>query len=320
MRFYLLTAAKGAAMGIAEVIPGVSGGTIAFITGIYERLLNVIKSIGPGIYKGWKEGGLRGAWAAFDGNFITSLLAGMAIGIIIGVFLITYLLETYPLHIWSYFFGLILVSALFVGKQIPKWDVKLILSFAAGTAIAYYITVAVPTTGNPELWFVFVSGAIAVSALLLPGISGSFVLLLMGMYTYVIPTIKEALKTFEAEKIAILAVFACGMLVGMMLFSRVISWTFKHYYHLTLAALTGFLIGSLNKIWPWQQVLQIAEKEDGEKAVIYSKSVLPSTFSTLENNFLYGNDPHIMGCIILMILGFATVYVSEIAAKKMASA
>jgi len=319
MRFYLLTAAKGAAMGMAEVIPGVSGGTIAFITGIYERLLNVIKSLGPELYKGWKSGGIRGAWTALDGNFITSLMAGMVGGIVIGVFLITYLLETFPLHVWSYFFGLILVSALFVGRQIKTWNGMRIASLTAGTAIAYYITIAVPAPGNPELWFVFVSGAIAISSLLLPGISGSFVLLLMGMYSYVIPTVKEALKTFGAEELLILLVFACGMLAGMVIFSRVISWTFKHYHDMTLAALTGFLIGSLNKIWPWQQVLTTMQKENGETVVVYSKSVLPSTFSGLQDNFLYGNDPHVAGCIILMVLGFATVYLAEMYAKKVAA-
>lgn len=317
MKVHLLNAAKGAAMGMAEVVPGVSGGTIAFITGIYERLINVIKSIGPELFQAWKKDGLRGVWTALDGTFLASLLGGMVIGIGIGVFLITYLLETYPLQVWSFFFGLILVSALFVARQIKSWNGMRIAYMTAGAAVAYYITIAVPGSGNHALWFVFLCGSIAVSALLLPGISGSFILLLMGMYTYIIPTVKEALKTFEPDKLLILGVFGAGMLCGMVVFSRVISWTFKHYHDLTLAVLTGFLIGSLNKIWPWQHVLETQVKESGEEVVMFSKSVLPGTFSGLESNFLYGNDPHLIGCIVLMVVGFLTVYLAETTASKL---
>jgi putative membrane protein len=319
MREYLMNALKGMAMGMAEVVPGVSGGTIAFITGIYERLINVIKAIGPELFTALKKDGIKGGWRALDGNFLASLIAGMVIGIGVGVFLITYLLETFPLLVWSYFFGLILVSAWFVGKQIGVLNGRVILSMTVGSAVAYLITVAVPGVGNPALWFVFVSGAIAVSALLLPGISGSFILLLMGMYTYIIPTLKEALKTFELDKLLILTVFGLGMLVGMILFSRVISWTFKHYKDVTLAALTGFLIGSLNKIWPWQEVLITHQKESGDTVIVFSKSVLPQTFSGLANNFLYGNDPQILGCIVLMILGFLTVYLAETFSNKVSA-
>ncbi len=313
----LLNAAKGAAMGIAEVIPGVSGGTIAFITGIYERLLNVIKSIGPELWHGFKQEGIKGAWKKLDGVFLSSLLGGMIVGIVIGVFLITYLLETYPLLVWSYFFGLIVVSALFVGREVKVWDGQKIFAIVLGGAVAYLITVGVPAPGNPALYYVFISGAIAVSALLLPGISGSFILLLMGMYSYVIPTVKEALKTFELDKLIILLTFGSGMLVGMVVFSRVLSWTFKNYHDLTLSVLTGFLIGSLNKIWPWQEVLQTITNDKGEQKIIFSKSVLPATFSGLENNFLYGNDPQILGCLLLMALGFLTVFGAEIMAKKL---
>ncbi|MEZ4722832.1 MAG: DUF368 domain-containing protein [Flavobacteriales bacterium] len=319
MKFHLINAAKGLAMGMAEVVPGVSGGTIAFITGIYERLINVIKSIGPDLFKALKDDGIKGAWKALDGNFLISLLTGMVGGIVIGVFLITHLLETYPLLVWSYFFGLILVSAWFVGKEIPEFNGQIIFIMTLGAAFAYYITVAVPSGGNEALWYVFLSGSIAVSALLLPGISGSFILLLMGMYTYVIPTVKDALKTFEMDKIMVLAVFGAGMLVGMVIFSRVISWTFKNYRDYTLAALTGFLIGSLNKIWPWQEVLLTADKDSGEKVIVFSKSVMPATFTALENNFLYGNEPQIMGCIVMMILGFMTVYVAETFSNKLSA-
>lgn len=313
----LVTALKGAAMGIAEVIPGVSGGTIAFITGIYERLLNVIKAIGPQLWKGYKNEGLKGVWKTIDGVFLSALLGGMLIGILIGVFLITYLIETFPLLVWSYFFGLILVSALFVGKQIKTWNGKRIAAMVLGAVTAYYITIAVPSPGNPALYYVFISGMIAVSALILPGISGSFILLLMGMYTHIIPTVKEAIKTLEPDKLLILIVFGSGMLIGMVLFARVLSWTFKHFHDLTLALLTGFLIGSLNKIWPWQQVLSTLTKDDGEVTVISSKSVLPDFFRTIESNPVYGNDPQLWGCVILMCAGFFTVLAIEKAAQKL---
>ena len=316
MREHILNVAKGAAMGMAEVVPGVSGGTIAFITGIYERLLNVIKAIGPVGLKAFKGDGIQGLWKAVDGKFVLSLMIGMVTGIVIGVFLITHLLETYPLLVWSYFFGLILVSALMVGREITDWNGSLIMAMSLGGCIAYYITVAVPAPGNPELWFVFVSGMIAVSALLLPGISGSFILLLMGMYSYIIPTVKEALKTFEIDKLIILIVFAGGMLTGMIIFSRLLSWTFKNYKNITLAVLTGFLLGSLNKIWPWQEVVSTLVKEDGEEKVVFSKSVLPTTFKGLEDNFLYGNDPQLILCIVFMVLGFATVYIADYLSNK----
>ncbi|GAB5539235.1 MAG: DUF368 domain-containing protein [Salibacteraceae bacterium] len=317
LRNQVFTVLKGIAMGMAEVVPGVSGGTIAFITGIYERLINVIKSIGPQLIRAFKQDGFKGLWDTIDGKFVVSLLLGMGIGIGIGVFLISHLIETYPLLVWSYFFGLIVVSAWFVGKQVNQFDGQVMFMATLGACVAYYITVAVPASGNPALWYVFVCGAIAVSALLLPGISGSFILLLLGMYTYIIPTIKDALKTFELEKIIILITFAGGMLIGMLVFSRVISWTFSHYKDLTLATLTGFLIGSLNKIWPWQEVLSTMEKTNGEIVVVHSKSVLPATFSVLESNFLYGNDPQLFWCISLMLAGFATVYLAEVISNKL---
>ena len=314
-----LNAMKGAAMGVAEVIPGVSGGTIAFITGIYERLLNVIKAVGPDAWKAWRKEGIKGVWKTLDGIFLSSLIGGMGVGIVIGVFLITYLLETYPLLVWSYFFGLIMVSALFVARQIKAWNGMRIFGITIGAAVAYYITVAVPAPGNPALYYVFFSGSIAVSALMLPGISGSFILLLMGMYSYIRPTIKSALKSFATDQLLILVSFGGGMLLGMVIFSRVLSWTFKHYHDTTLSVLTGFLLGSLNKIWPWQEVLETMTKASGETVVVFSKSVWPSTFAGLTDNFLYGSDPQVIGCITLMVLGFATVLIAEWIASKPAS-
>lgn len=296
-------ALKGMAMGIAEVIPGVSGGTIAFITGIYEELINTIKTVlGPEWLVAWRKNGIKGAWETANGNFLLFLIGGMAFGIIIGVFGVTFLLENYPVLLWSFFFGLIIASAIYIGQQVDGWGLSEIIGLIAGTAIAYVITVASPAHGTEALWFIFIAGAIAISALILPGISGSFILLLMGMYTIIIPTVKEALKTFAFDKLLIVGVFGLGCLVGLATFSRVLSWTFKHYKNPTLAVLTGFMLGSLNKIWPWRNVLETRVNSKGEVVPFLEKSVLPGQFD---------GEPMILGVIILMIAGFASVFLIE---------
>ena len=293
---------KGAAMGIAEVIPGVSGGTIAFITGIYEKLLQTIKAFGPQLITILKKDGIKGAWEHINGSFLMTLLTGMAIGLIGGVFVITKILDTYPEFLWAFFFGLIIASAIYIGKQISKWGGIEIVNIIVGTLVAYYITVATPATGNEALWFVFICGAIAISALILPGISGSFMLLLMGMYGYIIPTVKEALTTFDATALTVLAVFAMGCLTGLMTFSRFLSWTFKNYRNPTLAILTGFMIGSLNKLWPWRNVLSTRINSKGEEVPFLEESVLP---------YAYDGDPQIIGVLLCMVIGFSIVFLLE---------
>ncbi len=298
----LLLALKGAAMGIAEVIPGVSGGTIAFITGIYEKLLDTIKAFSPALIKTYKQDGVRAVWEAVNGEFLISLMIGMVFGVVIGVFGITYLLHTYPVYLWSFFFGLIIASSIYISRHVEKWNWVSFLALAAGTAIAYYISVAAPAQGNHALWFVFVAGAIAISALILPGISGSFMLLLMGMYTFIIPAVKDALKTFSGESLTVLAVFAAGCVVGLATFSRVLSWTFKHYKSQTMALLTGFMVGSLNKIWPWRNVLTTRTNSRGEVVPFLEKSVLPANFD---------GEPYVTGAIIMMVTGFLIVFVFD---------
>lgn len=286
-------------MGIAEVIPGVSGGTIAFITGIYEELIDTIKSVlGPKVFAGFRNGGIAGAWKAANGEFVVTLLTGMVIGVVGGVFTVVHLLETYPQLLWSFFFGLILASAVYMARQVEQWRVGEILALLIGTALAYYITVASPSQGSESLVFVFISGAIAISALILPGISGSFILLLLGMYTFILPTVKEALKTFDFAALMIVGVFALGCLFGLATFSRVLSWTFKHYRNITIALLTGFLIGSLNKLWPWRNVLEYRTNSKGETVPFLEKSVLPGQFE---------GDPQVGLAILLMGVGIVLI-------------
>lgn len=299
---FLPLALKGMAMGIAEVIPGVSGGTIAFITGIYEKLLDTIKAFSPSLLGVFKKEGFSGLWSAVNGTFLATLLVGMATGVIVGVFGVTHLLETYPEMLWAFFFGLIISSAIFIGKQVPSWGITEILLLLGGIAIAYYITVASPAQGNEALWYVFLSGTIAISALILPGISGSFILLIMGMYSFIIPTVKNALKTFDSESLLTVGVFAMGCLVGLTTFSRVLSWTFKNYKSPTLALLTGFMLGSLNKLWPWRNVISTRINSKGETVPFLEESVLPAA---------YDGNPYFAGVLITMLLGFLSVFIME---------
>lgn len=311
---------KGMAMGMAEVIPGVSGGTIAFITGIYETLLDTIKNIlGPEVWRAFRSGGLGSAWEKANGSFLVALLAGMLGGIIVGVFGITHLLEHYPILLWAFFFGLIIASALYIGRQVGRWSGVEAVGLIAGTVIAYIITIASPAEGSTSLGLVFVSGVIAISALILPGISGSFILLLMGMYTIIIPTIKEAIKTLAPESLVVLGVFGAGCLLGLATFSRVLSWTFKHYHNPTLAVLTGFMLGSLNKIWPWRKAI-LGLTEEGELVsigpgvvvdkVVREANLLPGQYAAEVGPAFLG------GAVACMLAGLALVFVLEYVDQK----
>ena len=295
-------ALRGMAMGIAEVIPGVSGGTIAFITGIYETLINTIKAFSPSLIKTFKQDGVNGVWSAINGNFLISLMVGMAMGIVVGVFGVTHLLENYPQHLWGFFFGLIVASAIYIGRQVGKWGAQEVVGLLVGIAVAYYITVASPAQGNEALWYVFISGMIAISALILPGISGSFILLLMGMYTVVLPEVRNALTTFETESLILVSVFAMGCLVGLTTISRVLSWMFSNHKNLTLATLTGFMIGSLNKVWPWRNVLSERLNSKGEMVPFLEESVLPNNFEGTSS---------LIPVLVLMVIGFISVFVME---------
>lgn len=239
-------------MGIAEVIPGVSGGTIAFITGIYARLLAAIRNFDLGLLKLLGARKFRKAFNHVDGMFLITLLAGMAIGVIGGIFGITYVLETRPDLLWGFFFGLILASVWAIGREVPNWDLKIVILFLVGAAIAFFITLMYPLAGSDHLLYVFLSGCLAICALILPGISGSFILLLLGMYTVIIPTVKDILVGAQHEDMILVAVFAAGCLTGLLSFSRLLSWLFNNFMHSTLAVLTGFMLGSLPKIWPWR--------------------------------------------------------------------
>ncbi len=291
---------------MAEVVPGVSGGTIAFITGIYERLIFAIKSVDLELFKLLGKGQIKKVWAKIDGNFLALLLGGMFLGIAIGVFVISWLLENKPIAIWAFFFGLILASCFVIGKDIKVWNTGTVVALLLGAVLVYYVTVAVPSTGNTALWFVFICGMVAISALLLPGLSGSFILLLLGMYTYILPKVKDVLSG-DLSGLSVLITFGIGCLTGLLSFSRLLSWAFKNFEKITLAFLTGLMIGSLNKVWPWQEVLSTRINTKGEETIAFTKSVLPGTLAGLESNFLYGTDPQLGMAIACMAGGFILV-------------
>jgi putative membrane protein len=302
---------KGAAMGVAEVIPGVSGGTLAFITGIYERLLTSIGSVNLSLFKIFKEKGIKAVWHKIDGLFLAKLLGGMVIGFVVGLKLVVQLLETHPVHIWSFFFGLIVASIPLIGKQVKRWSGLEMVLLVLGAVLVYGVTIAAPSQGSEHLFVVFLAGVIGVSALMLPGLSGSFVLLLMGMYTIIMPAIEEFTHYPFGPETLTIVVFGIGMLVGLLTFAKLLTFTFNKYPNPTLAVLTGFLIGSLNKVWPWQAVLETRTNSKGVEVVKFSESVLPTSFSQLTENLLYGNNPHLLAAIGIMIVAMVLVFLLD---------
>ncbi|MFN3580995.1 MAG: DUF368 domain-containing protein [Pseudomonas sp.] len=265
---------KGVAMGAADVVPGVSGGTIAFISGIYDRLLAAIAACTPNKLLWLARGRFRDTWQAIDGPFLLTLLAGIIISIASLARLISYLLDQHPILIWSFFFGLILVSVWLVGRQIAHWRLATVAAFVAGAVFAYLITVAVPLQWSATPLMIFLAGSIAICAMILPGISGSFILLLLGLYT----SILDAVKQFD---LALIGVFVLGCITGLLSFSRVLSWLLGHARNITLAFLTGLLLGSLNKVWPWKQTLTWRVDSQGHSVPLLEANVTPMHYEQL---------------------------------------
>ncbi len=290
---YAMLVLKGMSMGAADVVPGVSGGTIAFIVGIYDELINSIKSINLHAGRLLCKGRLREFWKTINGNFLFFLLLGIGISVFSLAKLITYLLETEPVLVWSFFFGLVLASTWFVSKDIKEWNWKTVSGFLVGAVVAFYITVATPTETPSNLFFIFFCGVIAICAMILPGISGSFILVLLGKYFYIM----EAVETLD---LVVLSVFAVGCFLGITSFSHVLSYALRRFRNVTLAVLSGFMLGSLNKVWPWKA--QVKELVEGQTIVV-------------EQNVLPGES--LTEGVVLMLTGFILVYVLEkISAKK----
>lgn len=311
---YLFVILKGMAMGAADVVPGVSGGTIAFISGIYQELIETIDKIDFKILKVIKNEGLQVAIQQYNLKFLGSLFLGVAISILSLARVISYLLETFPILVWSFFFGLVLASILYIGRQITKWSLMVVVALIIGIAIAYFITIAAPTEAPNAWWFYFLSGCIAIIAMILPGVSGSFILVLLGSYGMVLGTITDAQDALMTKDWSLLRgaifriiLFAIGCVVGLKLFSKVLKWMFEHKKQITLAVLTGFMIGSLNKIWPWKDVISTRIDRHGKEVTVEANSILPSGFD---------GDPQVLYAVVFAIIGFVLILLLEKAAGK----
>ena len=264
-------------MGAADVVPGVSGGTIAFISGIYETLLNALRSFDGQLLKLVFQGEWSASWRKINGTFLLFLLSGIGTSILALSKLMLYLLEFHPVPTWSFFLGLILASIVGVCRDLNLRNPRFWTSFVVGSVLAYAITVMSPTQTPEALWFIFVSGAIAICAMILPGISGSFILLLMGKYRFILQALHEL-------NIPIIVVFIMGAAIGLLSFSHVLSWLLRRHHLTTVSLLAGFMLGSLNKVWPWKQTLTYYTDSKGESHPLTEQNLLPGDFETITGN------------------------------------
>jgi putative membrane protein len=284
-------------MGAADVVPGVSGGTIAFITGIYDTLLESIRRVNPSLLGIWKRDGFKAAFNHINGLFLISLFGGIFISIATLAKLISWLLVTHPIPLWSFFFGLILVSVFHMLKQVEQRTLSRFVFLLLGVAFAYSITVLKPLHMEPTSLNVLLAGSIAICAMILPGISGSFILLLIGMYTPVL----GAVKSFD---ISILALFLSGCVAGLLTFSHLLSWLLRRFRDFTLVFLTGLMLGTLPKIWPWKETLTWRTNSKGEQVPLLQENLSPFDFEAVTSQpAQLGIAIVLMVCAIALVLG-----------------
>jgi putative membrane protein len=296
---YLVLILKGMGMGAADVVPGVSGGTIAFITNIYEELINSIKSFNLKALKLFFSGKLNAFWKSVNGSFLVSILFGIGISIFSLARGLKYLLDHYPILVWAFFFGLIVASAIYVARSIKKWNAGAVIAGIAGIITAYFITVISPAEANATSWFIFLSGSIAICAMILPGISGSFILVLLGMYKFILGAVGNL-------EIATLLTFLGGAAIGLIIFSNILSWLLKKFHNLTIAVLAGFMIGSLNKVWPWKKVAETFIDRHGDVKPLIEENILPGTYEQIT-----GNEAWLPAAIVSALVGFSLIFFIE---------
>ncbi len=296
---YLLLAVKGMLMGAADAVPGVSGGTIAFITGIYEELIHSLRSFDMAAVRLLFSQGLAAAWRHVNGTFLAVLIGGILMSLLTLSHVVLFLLETQAPLLWSFFFGLIIASMWSLCRNVSQWHSSVLVSFATGAVVAYAVTQITPSALEATPLFVFFSGMIAICAMILPGISGSFILLLLGMYT----PIMQAIQGLE---FATLGLFGAGCVLGLLAFSRVLDWAFSHHRSTTLALLGGFMLGSLSKVWPWKYTTAYAINRHGGEVPLVQENVLPGSFQVLT-----GQDPYLAAALGLMLLGAVLVLVMD---------
>ena len=292
-------------MGAANVIPGVSGGTIALITNIFERLINSIKSFNFLAIKLLFTGKIKDFIKYTDLYFLISILLGVLIAIISLAKIFDYLFTNYPVYIWAYFFGLVLASVFFVGKTVGKWTFSVIISFIVGTSIAVLVSILNPATENQNFFYLIICGVVAICSMILPGLSGSFILILMGNYQLV------AIDAINERNVEILLPVAIGAAGGLLLFSHILSWVFKNYRNQTISLLTGFILGSVSILWPWQKPVYLLDKfsakiiNDGEPVITGYKRILPETINT-----------EFWLAIIFIVIGIISIWAIEKAAEN----
>ncbi|MCF8302788.1 MAG: DUF368 domain-containing protein [Bacteroidales bacterium] len=297
---HVFTVLKGIAMGAANVIPGVSGGTIALITGIFERLINAIKSFNLTAAKLLFSGRIKSFIQHTDLYFLFAVFGGVIIAIVTLARLFDFLFQHYPVYIWSYFFGLILASVYFVGKTVNKWTASVVITFIIGTAAAISITMLNPATENDGFIYLMLCGVAAVCSMILPGLSGSFILILMGNYQLV------AIDAINNVRLDILFPVLIGAIVGLLGFSHLLSWIFKKYKDQTIALLTGFILGSLSVIWPWKNTIY-AMNEAGEPLIKDGEKIIARYQLTSPGQF----DNHVLFALVLMVIGFISIALIE---------
>ena len=320
---YIGIAVKGACMGAADVIPGVSGGTIAFIMGIYDRFVGAIAAINAEALKLLLRGRFREFWRHIDGGFLLSLILGIGISVVGLAGLMQMLLADFPIQTWAFFFGLIVASSIFILRGISGWAWKDGGFLALGVVLGVVICTLSPTQTPDALWFIFLSGAIAICAMILPGISGSFILLILGKYQYIMGTIttlvgnigalwgsSEASSTLFWESLAVMAVFGVGAVVGILGFSKFLHWLLARWNKETLIVLAGFIIGSLVKVWPWSNTEAIVRSQFPEVADLAEAAEISRYQSLI--------DPQIWSAVIFAIVGFCLVSGIEIIGKFIA--
>jgi putative membrane protein len=287
---------RGLLMGAADIVPGVSGGTVAFITGIYDTLLGSIRAVDMAFLSRLAKRDIAGAWQHINGGFLLALMLGIATSIFSLAQLVSWLLENHPVLLWAFFFGLILASALVLLREVNKWSAALVFCLLVGVAVA--VTIALSPAMRLDMGYVgvFLAAFLAICAMILPGISGSFILVLLGMYS----TVLTAIKSLD---LAFILVFAVGAASGLLCFSRLLHWLLNRFHQATMALLTGFLFGSLAVVWPWKRVLAWVEGSHGQLKPAQQFPVSPADFQVYT-----GQEPQLWYCVALMMLGFALVW------------
>lgn len=295
---YVGVTLRGMCMGAADVVPGVSGGTMAFILGIYEELIEAIRAVNANFLRTLLSFRLKEALSLIPWKFLGSLVIGILFAVFSLAKLLVWLLEHKPVFIWSFFFGLILASILTVGRNLEKRNLTALLWAAFGAAGAYVLVGMVPVNTPEALWFLFLSGAVAICAMILPGISGSFILVLLGKYHFVLAAVNE-------RNFMVLAVFTAGAVFGITSFSRLLSWLLRNHHDTTIALLLGLMLGSLRKVWPWKKTLETTLDRHGNTIPLTEINLLPSQWNS-----------EVAIAVSLAALGFLVVLLLEFRASR----